>query len=79
MSPTPIYRLDNTAKLNRKWNSINNPIDSKKRKLENREKDKQTVQDNPFLSATDKMSNGEHASTCTCHTIPSAQIAVHFA
>jgi len=60
-------------------NAISNPIRNNKRKLENFEKNKQTVQDNPNLSATDKMSDGKHASTCTCHTIPSIQIAVHFA
>jgi len=76
-------KLDKKAK----WHSINNPLNnsinnllsSKKRKLENCDKNKQTVQDNPNLSATDKMSDGKHASICTCHTIPSIQIAVHFA
>jgi len=57
-------------------NLINNPLTSKKRKLENYAKNTQTVHDNPNLSATDKMSDGEHASICTCRTIPVMHIAV---
>ena len=57
-------------------NSTNNPLYSKKRKLEVCAKNKQTVHDNPDLSATDKMSDGKHASICTCRTIPVMHIAV---
>jgi len=40
-------------------NPINNPINSKRRKLENWAENKQIVQDNRTLSATDKMSDGK--------------------
>ena len=40
-------------------NPINNPINSKRRKLENWSENKQIVQDNRTLSATDKMSDGK--------------------
>jgi len=53
-----------------------NSTGSKKRKLEDCAKNKQTVHNNPNLSATDKMSDGKHASICTCRTIPVRHIAV---
>jgi len=43
-------------------NPMNGPINSKKRKMENQAKNKQIVQDNPDLRATDKMSDGKHVS-----------------
>jgi len=72
-----IYNPINHPIYNPIHNPINNPINIKRRKLENCAKNKQTVQENPNLSATDKMSDGKHASICNCHTIPSMEIAVH--
>ena len=69
-------RLDAIKRSNSTNSPLNNPLTSKKRKLENYAKNTQTVHDNPNLSATDKMSDGEHASICTCRTIPVMHIAV---
>jgi len=63
--------------INNPLNSpINNPLSSMKRKADNSAKNRQTVYDNPHLGSTEKMSDGKHASICTCRTIPIMQIAV---
>jgi len=55
-------KLDAIKTRNSIYNPINSPIHSKRRKLENLAKNKQIIQENPDLSATEKMSDGKNAS-----------------